>query len=550
MGRIVGLHLPCDLCNSSDAMCVYEDGSTYCFSCNTSSKGQAGNYVGEETPFEPSNLAITDLPIRGFQDRKITRVVCEFFGVRSSYKESDGTMDAHYYPYEDVNGAIAYKVRKLPKSFHWEGARIKAPLFGRHLFGGGGTRLVIVEGEIDALSVAQAMHRRYNRIYPVVALPGASFAMKMLQHRDWLTSFEKVVIMMDDDEAGHTARDQLLKIVGYERSRLVTYPPECKDANDILMKYGAQRLNETIWDAEAVRPDGILMAKDLWGKLVEYSQIESIPYPECLNGIQSKTKGIRKGEITLFTSGTGSGKSTMLREIILHLLQETEEDLVGIVSLEEAPEETAKKLACMYLHVNPSVQEETIPLENIKVGFDALFESNRVVILDHKGSVKDGSIIDRLEYMALMGCKYVVLDHITILVSEGADGLTGNEAIDKVMNDLLRLVQKHKIWLGLVSHLRKTPNQGRSFEEGRLPSLDDIKGSGSIKQIAYDIIGFARNTVADNDAVRNTINIRVLKCRHTGLTGGVQSVYYNPLTGRLELAGGDKFRSSDEDDFS
>ena len=73
----------------------------------------------------------------------------------------------------------------------------------------------------------------------------------------------------------------------------------------------------------------------------------------------------------------------------------------------------------------------------------------------------------------------------------------GNEAIDKVMSDLLKVVKRHNVWLGLISHLRKS--HGKSFEEGNLASIDDIKGSGSIKQISFDIIAFARNLIAEDE---------------------------------------------------
>jgi len=132
-----------------------------------------------------------------------------------------------------------------------------------------------------------------------------------------------------------------------------------------------------------------------------------------------------------------------------------------------------------------------------------------------------------------MGCKYLVLDHITIAVSEGSEGLSGNEAIDKVMSDLLKIVKKHNVWLCLISHLRKAPGGGASFEEGKLASIDDIKGSGSIKQISFDIVAFARNLVADNAIERNTIKFRVLKSRFTGLTGSAGSAVYDTKTGRL-----------------
>ena len=215
---------------------------------------------------------------------------------------------------------------------------------------------------------------------------------------------------------------------------------------------------------------------------------------------------------------------------MLHLLSNTE-DKIGVISLEESPAETARKLAGMAIERNPAKEE--IPIEELKVGFDKVFGSDRVVLLDHQGSINDSSIIDQLEYMCLTGCKYLFIDHITILVSEGVENLTGNEAQDKVMNDLLRLVKRHPVWIGLVSHLRKAPGGGKSFEEGKLPSIDDIRGSGSIKQISFDIISFARNLTAQVERERNTIKMRILKSRYTGLTGTVKGAYYNYDTGRL-----------------
>jgi twinkle protein len=274
--------------------------------------------------------------------------------------------------------------------------------------------------------------------------------------------------------------------------------------------------------------------EELWRQLEEYDKIESVPYPDCLKGLNEKVKGMRPGEITLWTSGTGSGKSTLLREIMLHLI-ETTNDKIGLVSLEEAPAEAARKLAGMAINKNPA--NEHIPLEELRPGFDKIFDNNRVIVLDHQGAIADGSIIDTLESMCVMGAKYLFVDHITILVSEGADGLTGNEAIDKVMNELLSLAKRHQVWIGLVSHLRKMTTVGHSFEDGKLASLDDIRGSGSIKQISFDILAFARNLSAKKEEDRNKINMTVLKSRYTGLTGPCGCAIYDYKTGRLSYGG-------------
>jgi twinkle protein len=532
MGKIVKKNLKClsAECGSSDARQLYEDGTSFCFSCQSFFPKQkeeveeefvvqkAPNFFKKQTTLEE----VLEFPVRGFKERGITKQICEFFDVRVSYGEN-GEIDAHYYPYDDSK---AFKVRRLPKEFTW--INKSANLFGQTKFNGAGKRLIITEGEIDALSVAQASYDKYKKIYPVVAMSSAVMTKSLLENRDWIRSFAEVVLCLDDDEAGKKATEEATRIIGIDKAKIAKLP--CKDPNEVLLKFDSNRLLQCIFDAAPYIPAGIIGKEELWDSLKNYNSVASVPYPGCLDGINSKLKGMRGGEITLFISGTGSGKSTVLREIMLHILTTTDEK-IGVVSLEESPAETARKLAGMQINRNPAKEE--IPLEDLKVGFDNVFGTDRVVLLDHQGSINDSSIVDQLEYMCLVGCKKLFIDHITILVSEGVENLTGNEAQDKVMNDLLRLVKRHDVWIGLVSHLRKAPSGKKSFEEGQLPSIDDIRGSGSIKQISFDIVSFARNLTAETESERNTIKMRILKSRYTGLTGNVKGARYIYDTGRL-----------------
>lgn len=529
-------------CGSSDALKKYVDGTGFCFSCNkffskkTIEEAEEGfEPTATETPrkqysgpapkrwyekISPNEIA--EFQSRGFVERKIKKVVAEFFGVKVSYND-DGEISKHYYPYEDGN---AYKVRSLPKEFVWIGKSVA--LFGRERFSGGGKRIIITEGEIDCMSVAQANFDKYNKIYPVVAMSSSVMTKSLLESREWLRSFQEVILMLDNDEPGQKATAEAIKTIGIDKVKVARYPH--KDPNEFYIEEGWQAVMQAIFDAERHVPPGIITKDALWTAVEEYDKIESHPYPASIAGVNAKVRGKRIGEIALFISGTGSGKSTLLREDMINVL-ETTDAKIGIVSLEEAPAETARKLSGMAISRNPA--EEEISLEDLKVGFDAVFGDDRVILLDHQGSMNDTRIIDQLEYMALSGCTYLYVDHLTILVSEGVDNLTGNEAQDKVMNDLLRLVKRYPVWIGLVSHLRKVQNGGRSFEEGKLPSLDDIKGSGSIKQISFDIIAFCRNLTAETEDERNTIEMAVLKSRYTGLTGPVTGARYIRETGRL-----------------
>lgn len=528
MGRIISRNQPCKKCGSSDARQFYEDGGSKCFACDNFEWPKDNEVRREATDAPPkkpkeSLEEIFEFPCRGFEERKIRKNICEFYGVRVSYGEN-GLIDTHYYPYE---GGKAFKVRKLPKVFTWVGK--SAGLFGQDKFNGGGRRLVITEGEIDALSVAQANYEKYKKFYPVVAMSSSTMTKSLLENRDWIRSFGEVILMLDNDEAGAKATEEAIKIIGLDKVKIAKLSQ--KDPNEVLLKEGGEKVLQCMFDATYHVPSGIIGKEALWEALVAYNNTPSVLYPPCLAGVNEKTKGARLGEIALFVSGTSCGKSTVMREIMLHFAEVTP-SRIGVVSLEESPAETARKLSGMHLMCNPAKEELT--LDELKPGFDAVFGNDKFMLLDHQGSMKDESILDKLEYMALSGCQYIVIDHITILVSEGADGLTGNEAIDMIMNKLLNFAKRHNVWIGLVSHLRKTNNTGKAFEEGRMPNLDDIKGSGSIKQVSFDIIAFARNLQHEDEVERNCIQMAILKCRYTGLTGPVAGAYYDFDTGRFK----------------
>jgi len=532
--KFVKTHVPCLDCDSSDGRSIREDGSSFCFVCSTNFKlEEDANNMYEPQQQVYSRETVEEVKAYSsfaLKSRGISQQVVDHFQVKMSVN-SEGKPLAHYYPYMKDGRVVAYKTRTLPKVFSAIGDMKDTELFGQSQCGGGKT-LVVTEGELDAMAMAQANLEKYNRIFPVVSLPNGAQSLKaLLLNRDYLNQFESVILMFDMDEAGQASISEAARMVGIGKVKIAKLPE--KDPCDVLQKKGAAELINCMWNAQQWSPAGVLIGEAIWERFQERKNIKSVPYPDCLSGLNDKLEGIRHGEITLFTSGTGSGKSTVIKEIILDLLENTDEK-VGLISLEESVGDTAEKLISMSLKKS-TLGPPPISDEELREGFDRVFADERLVLLDHQGSVSDDSLLDKIEYMALMGCKYLVLDHITIAVSEGNGKLSGNEAVDKLMSDLLKIVKQNNVWLGLISHLRKS--QGKSFEEGELPSIDDIKGSGSIKQISFDIIAFARNLIAEEEYERNTIKLRVLKSRFTGRTGDAGAASFNPKTSRLSEAG-------------
>jgi twinkle protein len=546
---VVVKNQPCPApgCGSSDALQIYSDGHAHCYSCGAHFRRLADSLVTAKAPAGDARFnraiprkvsaevidRVAGYPVRGFKSRGITRLVCAFYKV--TCKPEVGDITDHYYPYS----AGGYKHRTVEtKGFEWVGK--SGGLFGRHLFNGDGKRVVITEGEIDALSVAQMWQDVHNRIYPVVSISSAVATKDLIAERVWLRSFDEVCLCFDMDEAGAEATLKATKIIGWDKVKVVRLP--LKDANEVLVKLGFTELHRCILDAERVVPAGIVSGESIWTQMRELANVPTLTYPPCLAGLNIKLKGMRKGEISLFTSGTGAGKSTVMKEIVLHILATTTSN-VGIVSLEESPAETGNVLS--HMAINKNSNESAVSEDELREGFDAVFANDRVMLLDHAGAINDESIIDAITFMSLSGCEYIIIDHITILISEGADGFTGNEAADRVMNSLLKFVKSNDVWLGVVSHLRKTQSSTTSFEEGRMPTIDDIRGSGSIKQVSFDVIAFARNLVAEDLTEQCIIKMRVLKCRRTGLTGDVPGAIYDRDTGRLRYLGNSATAGSD-----
>ena len=141
--------------------------------------------------------------------------------------------------------------------------------------------------------------------------------------------------------------------------------------------------------------------------------------------------------------------------------------------------------------------------------------TGRIVFYDHFGSIDPENLLAKVRYMARgMNCKYVFLDHLSIVVSSLEYG-DERRMIDSTMTKLRSLVEETGIHLILVSHLRRP--DGRSHEEGGATTLAQLRGSHAIAQLSDAVVGCERNQQDETDA--NMLGVRVLKNRYAGSTG-------------------------------
>ena len=477
--------------------------------------------------------------ITSLKKRGITEETCRKFGY-SQGKLRDGT-NVHIAPYYNKAGElVAQHTRDAEKNFKWIGNyKEGSQLFGQHLWGEGGRKVIITEGEIDCLTVSQLQGNKW----PVVSIrSGANNAANDIRNAlEWLESFQEVVFCFDMDDPGRKAAQECAAVLSPGKARIAVLP--YKDANQCLTEGKIQELSQALWNAKPYRPDGIVNIKDLKESSREAApEGVTIQYPK----LSEMLRGIRGRELYLFTAGSGIGKSTIVHELGFELNRKYGWSL-GVLALEESNNKTVRRYVGMMLSKPLNLPGYTVPDDEYDEAFDALAEKEDIWFYDHFGSTDIDGILAKLRYLAVScGVRVIVLDHISIIVS-GLDETAGEserKTIDKLMTKLRSLIEETGVCVLAVVHLKR-PEKGKSWNEGREPSLTDLRGSGALEQLSDVVVALERDQQGDDP---NNARIRVLKNRPVGLTGQAGEVEYDHETGRLNPSdgGGEGYGLKDE----
>jgi twinkle protein len=508
---------PCNSCGSSDACHTYEDLHTHCFSCGAHS-GVAGEGSRPQEERAPTVSGLIPVNIEALPKRSINDETAKLW--RAGYGEHHGER-CQAFQYVDGKGrVVAQKLKFAGKRFEITGDAKRMGLYGQWLWRDSGRMVVVVEGELDALSVSQIQ----NNKWPVVSVPnGAPHAAKAVAAAsEWLEGFDRVVLLLDDDEVGRPAALECAAVLSPGKAYIGTIAGH-KDANSALMAGESKAVIDAIWGAKAWRPDGLLSWDDAWQRVLERPNLPALPIPH--SGLQEKIMGFRPGEITTLVGGTGTGKTTTCKEWAHDMARGAK---LGYVALEESFETTALGLVSVAVS-RPLHFGDANAAKAADVQAAASLLRDRVVLYDHHGSIADDNLLAKIRFMVKgEGCQVVVLDHLSIVVSGLDERNDERKTIDRLMTRLASLVQECRFHLLVVSHLSR--QEGKPHEEGRQVSLSHLRGSHGIAQLSHNVVALERDQQSDTAA--DVTNVRVLKCRFTGRTGFAGTIVYDPITGR------------------
>lgn len=514
-------HLPCPSCDSTDALSIQDNGWKKCFSCgkNFPPNGEFEVITRETETKNKTFSPLTDI-FRAFPQRGLTAETIK------RYKVDVGGPEARYeakYPHYDENGNhVGNKIRGPNKKFSYEGRSVPG-LYGKQAFPPGSAKAItITEGQDDCMAAFQMMGSKY----PVVSVQSAVTAARDVKADfEYLNTFETIVINMDNDEAGKAAA-KAISSVGFPLGKLkVLTTRKHKDANDYLLTKDAESYSREWWQAPEYKPDGLKLGSDMWKEIIERKESFTVQYP--FPGLNAKTFGLRLSELVIVTADTGVGKTSLLKHIEHKLL--TDEEViknnygVGFLHLEEPNGDTALGLLSIHNSQPYHLPTTDRPEADLRKAYDELLNNGRVVIWDHFGSNSVDAVLNKVRHMAALGCKYIVLDHLSIVVSDQS----GDERkqLDEIATKLKTLTMELDLAVIAVIH---TNRQGQ------------IRGTAGVEQLANIVVRLERDKTDNNEWRRNVTKVSVEKNRFCGYTGPSSYLWYNKDTARLTELGPDE----------
>lgn len=385
----------------------------------------------------------------------------------------------------------------------------------------GQTSCIIHEGEIDAASSIAAGFKS------VISVPAGANANLSWLDRFMPTHFEdlkEIIIAVDADSAGIRLRDELVNRLGAERCRIVSYGPECKDANEHLCRYGIDSLRIAIDQAVEVPLEGIFTAADLHGELRALFDNGFGPGAETGWEEMDKICTYERGRMLVCTGTPGAGKSEWIDELVLRLCLRHQWK-IAFFSPENVP---------IVYHLRKLIEKLTGHRFQNSCGMtEALlarsedFLAENVSHISLKGNATPERVLAKArELVVRRGCRIVVLDPLNRFDHNPPAGQTETQYLSNLLNKFTEFATQYNCLLVLIAHPRKM-NRNPLTNFTPRPEMYDINGSADF----YNKADYGIVVERDKEVGVTRVHVDKVKFKHLGV-GGVATFVYDPVGGR------------------
>lgn len=477
---------------------------------------------------------------------------CKDLRIRFRYSEETGEPESMlvptFMPREEGHkpSVVGYKVRVFPKDFSKSvGAFNNAvDLIGMQKFHSHNRTLLILAGEVDWASAYQMYKAKKPEKYIPAMVTSTLGEGGTLTHflenqrnYDFFMQFEKVILVLDSDDAGMKAMDEFAEKM--PREKLYRVQLRYKDANEYLTR---GKIQEFIDDVEfKAKPcqESLIIGSGNWREAIQKEvSVEKLILPPFLAKLQKSLKGgFPMGRIVTIGASSSAGKTTLVNSMIYFWLG-LDTHKIGIVSLELTFGQYC--LDMLSRHVGRKIdametakeQEEFLNRPEVIDRGDRFFYNkdgkDRFHVVDNRDS--------NIEQIQKLCEQMVIQNGVQVLILDPVSDLTQKLDREKQVEFAAwqkDFVKKHNVLMIQISHVRKSGNGQKSYAQGAVPTEDDLIGSYAVGSSSACTLMLARDKMSDDDKIRNTTGIYVPKCRWSAVTGHLDDIYYDVESHRL-----------------
>ncbi len=491
--RIVKYNQPCPCGKSSDALQVYADGHSTCFS------GKCGGttFWPDKKPLEASHISI-----RGLSERTVKKL-----NIRTSL-DSEGVPDITSFTFPNGNAKFRRNKVELNSGEKYYALKDQKPegiLFADVFPKGSAKYITVTEGEFDAASV-----------YDILGYPAYPCLKKKLTDEEWelLNSFERIYVVGDNDSAGREYTAKFVEKFPHNKVYVV-HLTEHGDVNDYLLAGDRKKFEKAWWAARPYCPDDVLATPDDFSKVLD-DNTTSIIVPTFMDSFNNMAYGLVTGHIFLIKGLEGLGKTELLRKLAWHTFKTSEYNLATIF-LEESAKRTVQGFVCYEIGEPVHFPDSETPKDTIAQVARGIASTGRMNIVKMVDIDTNEKILNKIRYLVTQReCKFIFLDPINQL---GHNGDNTTKELDSLMAKLEKMVVELDFCLVITAHVN---------DEGQTRDSRMIQKAASIRIELY------RDNLHPDPIIRNTTKLVISKNRPFSTQGPCAELYFNPETFDLE----------------
>jgi twinkle protein len=472
--------------------------------------GQEIGGPGQDPEFSDGTLDVS-----GFGPAQIRKIREEFIDKYEIKVEFDttqrGVQKYQYFPITKNRGReiISYKRKEIEiKDFKVmpSTGSTKVDLFGMRSSQFSPQTIVITAGELDAPAAQQMLHRHVQKLM-CVSLPFGDKNLKaLLDNKDFLDEANDLVFAGDQDDSGKSVIEKISMIL--PGIRIMEFSE--KDPCDMLTNGKEAEFRDSFGRARKHKPSSIIEVEDIEDDAMV--KVEwGLSYP--FDGLTKMTYGLMPSSIIGIGGGPGSGKSTVMKEILTHLAF-THKRRVGLFAFEEKPSQTLRSLGGHIIGKRVWLPDCVYDEDQLRAAIESL--RTRVAIYNHKGYREWEDIAAAIAYMIQDGVTDFFLDPVSALTVHLDPG-DANTFLNQAMYFLSMTVQQYPVNFFHFNHLNN-PKTGADHGAGGKVYGSQFTGSRAMWKFSTDLWGVRRDQYASDPDERNTIYLGGLKNRLAGTT--------------------------------